>query len=197
MKILKQGAEAILYKDGNNLVKERITKSYRIKQIDDKLIKIRTKKETKLLKSVEFSPKVLDSNKNKIIMEFIDGKLLKDVLDKLDTDDKKRICIIIGKQIAELHNKNIIHGDLTTSNIILKDDKVYFIDFGLGFISRKEEDKAVDLYLLKQALESKHYEHAKECFMEILKGYEECKNYKEVLKRLEKVKQRGRYKRKV
>ena len=128
MKILKQGAEAILYKENNNLVKERIAKNYRIKQIDDKLIKIRTKKEAKLLKSVEFSPKVFDSSKNKIIMEFIDGKLFKDILDKLSTDEKKKICGIIGKQIAELHNKNIIHGDLTTSNIILKEDKVYFVN---------------------------------------------------------------------
>lgn len=197
MKILKQGAEAILYKKGNNLVKERIKKSYRINDIDNRLRKSRTKRETKLLNSVDFSPNVLNVDENKIEMEFVNGKLLKDVLDKMSSGEREKVCRLIGKQIAELHNRDIVHGDLTTSNMLLKKDKLFFIDFGLGFVSKKVEDKAVDLYLLNRALESKHYEHAEESFKDILHGYEECKFYKEVLERLEKVSTRGRYKRKV
>ena len=82
---------------------------------------------------------------------------------------------------------------MTTSNIILRGGKPYFIDFGLGFISAKMEDKAVDLHLLKQALFSKHHEIAEGCFDEILKNYEPSKEF---LERFEKVEGRGRYKRK-
>jgi Kae1-associated kinase Bud32 len=80
--------------------------------------------------------------------------------------------------------------------MILKDNKVYFIDFGLGFVSLKIEDKAVDLHLLKQALESKHYKVFEDCFNSILKGYKKSVNYEDVMERLKKVEKRGRYKRK-
>ena len=138
----------------------------------------------------------VDDKKMKVVMEFIDGKLIKDILDNLNKEDLKKICIDIGKEIAKLHNNNIIHNDLTTSNMLIKEDKVYFIDFGLGFISNKLEDKAVDLHLLKQALESKHYKWFEEAFNFILKGYKECSQFNEVLERLEKVESRGRYKKK-
>jgi len=105
----------------------------------------------------------------------------------------------VGGKIAKMHDKDIIHGDLTTSNMIIRNPslstrKVYFVDFGLGFDSKKIEDKAVDLYLLKQALESKHYKHFEESFKEVIEGYKLSKNWKEVLNRLKKVEKRGRYK---
>lgn len=195
MKILQQGAEAILYLDGNKVIKDRIKKNYRLKEIDEKLRKFRTKREAKILEKADINvPKVLklDLDNKKIEMEFIKGKLLKDCLD--DLKNRNEVCKQIGEEIAKLHNQDIIHGDITTSNLILKDDKVYFIDFGLGFFSNKFEDKAVDLHLLKQALESKHYKHFKESFENVLKGYKKSKDYKEVLDRLEKVEKRGRYK---
>ncbi len=193
-KVIAQGAEAILIKQGNKLVKERIKKNYRHPILDEKLRKLRTRKEAKLLNSVSFSPNFISSDDKKmtIEMEFIDGKLIKNILDDLTKKQQQEICKKIAKNIEELHSKNIIHGDLTTSNMILKKDKVYFIDFGLGYNSDKIEDKAVDLKLLKQALDSKHYKHSSFLFNEILKNY----NIKEVKERLKKVEQRGRYKRK-
>src|SRR3989344_1449684 len=142
-KIIKQGAEAILYKENNYVVKERIKKSYRIDKMDIKLRKFRTRREGKLLQKNENSPKVLevDDKKMKIKMEFIDGKLLKDILDNLNKDKRNLLLMEIGGKVAIMHDKNIIHGDLTTSNMILK-NKIYFIDFGLGFESNKIEDKA-------------------------------------------------------
>ena len=101
-----------------------------------------------------------------------------------------------GRQISILHNHDIIHGDLTTSNVILHQDKVYLIDFGLSFYSTKIEDRAVDMHLLYQALEAKHYITFKEDFVAILDGYKFSKNYKMVLDRLKVVEQRGRYKKK-
>lgn len=197
MKIIKQAAEAIIYKDNDKIIKERIKKSYRIDDIDVKLRKFRTRREAKLLEKVENSPKVYNADEKnmKIVMEFIDGKLIKDILDNLNKNKRNLLLREIGGKIAKMHDNNIIHGDLTTSNMILK-DKVYFIDFGLGFNSARIEDKAVDLHVLKQALESKHYKHFEESFKEVLEGYKLSKNWKEVLNRLEKVEKRGRYKRK-
>ena len=123
-------------------------------------------------------------------MEFINGKKLSEHLEKLNW---KIICKELGKSIAKIHNQDIIHGDLTTSNMILKDKELYLIDFGLGFHSRKIEDKAVDLHLLKQALEAKHFDIAREAIQIILNSYNA--NQKPlILERIKKIESRGRYK---
>ncbi len=199
MKIIGRGAEAILYIENDKLIKERIKKNYRIDEIDNKLRKYRTRSESKLMQNSSINvPKIISVNDKtmKIEMEYIQGELIKNILDNLEKKEREKLCEQIGEQIAILHNKNIIHGDLTTSNMILKEDRIYFIDFGLGFSSLRIEDKAVDLHLLKQALESKHYKVFEECFNSILKGYKKSANYNETIERLKKVETRGRYKRK-
>ncbi len=202
MKILHQGAEAILYLDKSNLVKERISKSYRHPTIDNNKRKYPTRREYKLLrKAMEVGlnvPKPIDFNEidMKIVMEHIKGDVLKETLDNYKEEKRDKVSKLIGEQIALMHDNDIIHGDLTTSNMILKQDQVFLIDFGLGSISLKSEDKAVDLHLLKQALESKHYRHHEDLYTSFLQGYKKSKNYKETLERLEKVEKRGRYKRK-
>jgi len=129
-----------------------------------------------------------------IEMEFIDGQKIRDVLEK---DDYISICKQIGEQVAKIHKKNLIHGDLTTSNFIMKDEKIFFIDFGLSFHSTKVEDKAVDLHLLRQALESKHYTISTECFEAALNGYTiESDESEEIINRLKQVEKRGRNKEK-
>jgi Kae1-associated kinase Bud32 len=129
-------------------------------------------------------------------MPYIKGKKLSQSLDKFPLNEQKKIMGQIGESIAKLHKNEIIHGDLTTSNMILLKDNVYFIDFGLGYISRKIEDKAVDLHLLKQALEAKHFNHWKELFEEILKIYEKTlgpSEAKKVFERIKSIEKRGRY----
>ncbi len=196
MQIIQQGAEAVIYLDGTKIIKERVSKGYRIKQIDERLRKTRTRQEAKLLEKAVNAPKVLDVSDEtmKIEMEYIKGKLVKDILDLMNKKEREELCKEIGRKIADLHKNDIIHGDLTTSNMILNEKGVYFIDFGLGFISKKEEDKAVDLHLLKHALESKHYEHFEDSFSKVLEGYNSYDMAKEVLERLQKVSKRGRYK---
>jgi TP53 regulating kinase-like protein len=193
--IIGRGAEAILIQKNNFLVKDRIKKGYRLPELDLKLRKRRTKKEAKLLNkasSLIKVPKIISSDDKKIIeMEFIKGKKLSETLDNLE--NKHEICEKIGDSVARLHDSDIIHGDLTTSNMILKDKEVYFIDFGLGFISKKIEDKAVDLHLLKQALEAKHFLYWQELFNSVVKGYKST-NKALVLEQLRKVESRGRYK---
>ncbi len=194
MKLIKSGAEAEIYLKKNSIIKRRINKGYRQAELDSKLINSRTKSEVKILSKLERLgvpvPTIKFSNKSEIEMEYLDGPILKNIIEKnLD------LCEKIGNNIALLHKNGIIHGDLTTSNMILKDSKVYFIDLGLGFFSDRIEDKAVDLHLLYQVLESTHSSVANEAFSKILKAYQ--KNYikgKEVINRLEKVELRGRYK---
>ena len=201
MKLLAQGAESKLFLDGNKVIKDRFRKTYRIKEIDDRLRKSRTKREAKILdklQKINFPvPELIKNNeKDTLEIQYINGTLLKNILNKQN-------CIKLSKEIGEkvaiLHNNNIIHHDLTTSNMILEKEKneIFFIDFGLSFFSTKIEDRAVDLHLLKEALESKHSKIWEKCYKAALDSYaKKAKNGKQVIKRLEVVEKRGRYKHK-
>ncbi|MFH1711417.1 MAG: KEOPS complex kinase/ATPase Bud32 [Nanoarchaeota archaeon] len=204
--IIAQAAEAIILKQGNNVIKRRIKKGYRINELDEKLRKLRTRSEAKLLEKASnliSVPKLGDVNEKtkEIEMEFIDGKKLSEHLDLLK--NKFEVMEKVGKEIAKLHDSDIIHGDLTTSNMILVEkgktsqenrrlSGVFIIDFGLGFISKRIEDKAVDLHLIKQALEAKHFKNWEKLFASFLKGYN-SKDKTIILKQLEAVESRGRY----
>jgi TP53 regulating kinase-like protein len=209
--ILNQGAEAIIEKRGNEIIKKRIEKSYRIKEIDDRIRKLRTRSEAKILEKASKIipvPRVIkiDENTKEIFMENIDGIRLSDSLDSFPLQKQKEICEEIGYNISKLHNENIIHGDLTPSNMIYNDNmknldgkrddiKVFFIDFGLGFISAKIEDRAVDLHLLREALEANFSKNMEVLFDSVKKGYsKDYKDAKLVLERFKAVERRGRYK---
>jgi Kae1-associated kinase Bud32 len=202
MKILKQGAEAIIYEDEFDgqkvLVKERVKKRYRISQIDDKLRKERTRQEIKLMRESRgigvLIPRVISSDdiSAKIVMEKIEGVLMKDFLRKKFS---AKICRLLGEEIGKLHLSGIIHGDLTTSNVIISKGRIYFLDFGLGEFSKRIEDMATDLSVLEESLKATHNKIYKKCWNEIIVGYElRNKNQKEVFKTLEEIKSRGRYK---
>lgn len=257
-KLLYQGAEAKIFLDekDNLIIKDRIKKSYRINELDEKIRKQRTKSEKKLLEKackIINAPNPLPLKEFNIIkMPFIEGKKLSDSLDFFPLEKQKEIMKTIGEETAKIHDVDIIHGDLTTSNMILVEkesdneknnvdnDKrlvsykqhkrvppltisygrvsdftnlpiiqsewgcelgreanyepvIYFIDFGLGFISKKIEDKAVDIHLLKQALEAKHFKNWQVLFEEFLKGYKKSKEENKILERLKAIELRGRY----
>ncbi len=199
MQKLAQGAEAIIYKKENRIIKDRFRKTYRAPEIDGALRTFRTRREAKILEKLAEiklpAPKLknIDDNKARIEMDFVQGELVKNIFDK----NHKKIAKEIGRKIAILHNNNIIHGDLTTSNMILSSEnkEIHLIDFGLSFFSLKAEDKAVDLHLLDRALESKHYKVYPECMEIALNEYKKhSKDAETTLKRYEDVKKRGRYK---
>ena len=211
-KIIQQGAEAIIQKTNRLFIDEslrkeikilkspiiqkyRIAKGYRIKELDTKLRKSRTKSEAKIMEKLQniiSVPKIIHKGSINIYMEYIPGKKLSEYLEKLNYQN---ICKQIGQALTKLHNQDIIHGDLITSNMILKSNKLYLIDFGLGFHSHKIEDKAVDLHLLKQALGAKHFTIADKCFKTILKNYKPSK-HKLIIERIPVIESRGRYKKK-
>jgi Kae1-associated kinase Bud32 len=204
MEIIYRGAESILYLDNFDsqqvLVKERIKKNYRLPQIDEKLRKTRTKKEIKLLTETRkfgiLTPKILsvDEANYKIIMEYVDGVRIKEFLNSADKSSIEKVCLQIGKLIGKLHSNGVVHGDLTTSNMILKDNQIYFIDFGLGEFSRRIENQGVDMNLLYEALKSTHFKILKICWTNILKGYkQEYKDANKVLEKVDEIEKRARY----
>lgn len=234
-KQIYQGAEAIILQDDCTVIKKRIKKSYRIPEIDEKLRKLRTRAESRIMErlagkiSVPRIVKVDEKNKE-IIMQFIQGKKLSDYLDNFPIEKQLAIAETIGEEAGKMHDLNIIHSDLTTSNMILAENsknepttkisegvsdlinsnqiarserargahdegnsKIFFIDFGLSFHSTRIEDKAVDLHLLRQALESKHFENWQKLFKAVLSGYK-TREKEKILLQLKKVDLRGRYK---
>jgi len=198
-KILSQGAEAIITLEKNIVLKNRIPKSYRLKELDEKIRKQRTRREANILiKAKELGisvPELLKQNEFSLEITFIEGDKLSEKLNSYEEKKQFEIMNELGKEVAKMHKNDIIHGDLTTSNVILEKNRVYIIDFGLGFISKRVEDRAVDLHLIKQALEAKHFQNYKKLFEHFINSYEkEYKEAKEVLIRLKKVESRGRYK---
>ena len=227
MKLIGKGAEANLYLDGDRLIKHRTEKKYRIPAIDGRLRRSRTKREFKLLENARKIgvpvPEVyrLNRDENKIAMEFIDGELIKNVFESESTCDEKigQISMKLGESISKLHNSNIIHNDLTTSNMLLRGNTVFFIDFGLGITSTRVEDKAMDLVVLKKALIAAHTKKFDMIWDGILGGYmgndknnkginqdnkkeinhdnnqeiNKKNNKKEILKKMEVIEKRVRY----
>lgn len=206
MELLAQGAEAKLFRDKEKVVKERLSKEYRLPQIDESLRKFRTRREAKVLGKLEElkfpSPHLQEfcDKRMTITMDFVPGEKLRDVFANDDAhDDFQILAQEMGKDLAIMHNNDMIHGDFTTSNVIkdAKSNQLKVIDFGLSFFSDKVEDKAVDLFLLDRALESKHYQHYPELFEQALEGYKRANpESAKIMERLKQVKNRGRNKKK-
>ena len=189
---IAKGAESNIVKSSylgeKAVLKDRIPKGYRISEIDDKIRKARTKEEAKLLSDAKRAgvktPVLYDINlqEKSILMEEIDGQMVKDIINE-------DLAFRIGEEIAKLHSADIIHGDITTSNIMLQDDKLVFIDFGLGRYSPLDEDKAVDLLVLKKSLQSIDYNLAVKYFDCVLKGYGRW----DMVNKISDIESRGRY----
>jgi N6-L-threonylcarbamoyladenine synthase/protein kinase Bud32 len=201
--MLEKGAEANIYQGEylgwEILRKERVVKNYRIPEIDARLRKRRTKSEAKLLhlaKTCEVTtPLIFDVDKiaKTITMEKINGKTLKEFFEDSSLPEIKSVCEEVGREIARLHNKGVIHGDLTSSNLLLKDGRIVLIDFGLGKVSELVEDKATDLLVFKKALTGIHFKIADDCFQSILHGYREASDFEIIIRTLEEIETRGRY----
>jgi TP53 regulating kinase-like protein len=205
--LIQKGAEATLYStEWNNrrvVIKKRFPKKYRPSKLDEQIRTYRTVHEPQLIHGAKLigvpTPVIYQVNLKEatIIMEFIRGKQVKEILDKLSERERRRICLKIGRSIGKLHRSGLIHGDLTTSNMILNsEDRVVFVDFGLGEKTDELESKAVDLHLMKRALQSTHFRFAQECFDAVMDGYAGVlglKTARETLKKIEAVEKRGRY----
>ena len=202
MKLLKKGAEADVYLSSWNgkkaILKIRKEKTYRNSVLDKRIRKQRTIKESEIISQVKSfgisTPLIyfLDVNKCSILMQYIDGKLVRDMNEKVI----EKTCFEIGKIVGILHKNGIMHGDLTTSNFILSKKKLILIDFGLASRTEKPDDHAIDLRLFKEILNSAHANILNKSWSNFLKGYSKSvgeKYSKKIIKLVAVIESRGRY----
>lgn len=206
-KLLKRGAEANLYVaewHGKSVViKARLPKKYRPEKLDKTIRTYRTVHEPQFMHDAKKAGVptpiiyLVDVENATIVMELVEGKQVKKLLGDLSADERDSVCIQIGELIAKLHKNGVIHGDLTTSNMVLNaEGKIYLVDFGLGEKNMELEAKGVDLHLMKRALQSTHFQFAEECFKAVMKGYTSVLGYgvtKDVLDKIHEIERRGRY----
>ena len=211
--LLRQGAEAKLHKGvylgRPAIVKERFSKKYRHPDLDARLTKDRCKAEVRALikcKNLGIrTPKIYNVHQEFIVMEYLDCPTARDYIRELlnnqnvINDDQKVALESLGARIGailgQLHKNHVIHGDLTTSNILVESEtKLCLIDFGLGHSEGSAEDKGVDLYVLERALISAH-PNTEFMFEAILKSYQdqlEDSMRIEVIRKFEEIRMRGR-----
>lgn len=230
LKILKQGAEAKLYicnyLGKPTLIKERFEKKYRQPELDVSITKERIKNEARAIvrcKAADVKTPALylvDFERRRIYMQhFMHSITVKDFIINIFTkhlqygsgdgpNSLDKLARLIGQTVRKLHENNIIHGDLTTSNMLLVDKnsnsddsnwldvdnvELVMIDFGLSSFDTSAEDKGVDLYVLERALISTHNDYP-EIFSKILEAYKNYSknNIKEIISKFEEVRARGR-----
>jgi TP53 regulating kinase and related kinases len=195
--LVKRGAEADIYivewDSKKAVLKVRSPKSYRHQELDSAIRKYRTIHEAHFMSAAKsagiMTPFVhfVDPVRAEIIMEFIEGRNIRDVL----TPD---ICYKIGHCAALLHASNIIHGDLTTSNFVMN-KKLVLLDFGLSYYSERTEDMATDIRLIKEVFTSAHIP-VRKAFPSFVEGYKSVAGRKktdEILEKVRTIEQRGRY----
>jgi len=210
MQLINQGAEGKIYKTDAQeyfdlalpyklIVKERARKRYRIQELDKKIVLSRTLHEAKLLHEAKnagvATPTLffIDRKKHALVMEFISGERVKEMLQK---HPRKYLHILsgIGEMVGRLHSHGIVHGDLTTSNIIIRGSDIVFIDFGLGEFSPEVEKQSVDLHLFKQALKSTHFKNWKIYWRRFTESYiGSHAKASDVIERIKDIEKRGRY----
>lgn len=202
MRLFKKGAEGDIfltkYENTLAILKTRKKKQYRNQILDDKIRKSRTVRESTILSEVkEFgirTPLVYQVNHTDcaILIQHIKGVVVRD----LTGNRLISACKEIGKITGTLHKNGIMHGDLTTSNFILSDEKIYTIDFGLSQRTIRIEDHAVDLRLFKEILNSAHVDVMKSLWSSFLKGYRSAvghDRYDQILNHVSIIEGRGRY----
>ena len=197
------GAEAVVTVSeflGRKAVKKtRVPKKYRHPILDERIRSVRTRNEVRVIRQsrsdIVRTPVVydVDMSEYSITMEFIEGSTVKDVLDG-NPSDAHGVCVLIGRVLADLHNRGISHGDLTTSNMILGNDGTLCVtDMSLGNPKAGIEEMGVDIRLLERAFASAHSE-IEDGFDIIMGEYvRHKKDADSVLRKTEEIRNRARY----
>ena len=203
MEVVRRGAEAEIrrgeYLGRKVMIKSRVPKPYRHADLDASLRNSRTKNEARLIQEARRlgipTPIIydIDTSTAEIVMEEIEGERVKDALLNAPVERAVSICREIGRLAALMHAGGMVHGDLTTSNMILRGERIYFIDFSLGGRNAEIEEMGVDMHLLKEAFQSAHSERF-ELFDEVMSSYLlNFKLGKAVKQKIRDIEERGRY----
>ncbi len=230
--ILRKGAEAeidvIEFLGEESIRKRRVTKEYRLEELDRKLRVTRTRKEARLLSVLKdmglLAPCIyfLDTRAGTIVMEYVKGWRLKDLIDQISDEDGtedraasliEAILERVGRDVGTMHAGGITHGDLTTSNMLLYESDaqvlldpagsgsipepgqipVYYIDLSLGEKGAATENMGEDLDVFRKAFESTHPSLLRH-LDHFWKGYDGAfSGHTEVRERLDEIRRRARY----
>ncbi|HVP23974.1 MAG TPA: KEOPS complex kinase/ATPase Bud32 [Conexivisphaerales archaeon] len=202
-RLIRRGAEADIllgrWLTEKAVFKVRTKRAYMIRELDERMREARTSREAELLSAAKRmgvpTPLVfhVDLAKYTIVMQYLEGPRLKELLQK----DEPRIdlCETMGSLMARLHAHGVVHGDPTTSNLILSGGKLALIDFGLSYRSGSVEDIAVDLHLVKEVLQSAHSSVSRAALEEFREGYlrESGAAAEQIWRRVADIERRGRY----
>jgi TP53 regulating kinase-like protein len=206
-KVLHRGAEADLYLQmwyGLKVVRKvRVPKLYRVAQLDVALRRARTIHEALIIHDAKragvTTPLIyfVDVEGTTIVMQYVEGTRLKEYLETSSMEDRLEACRTLGDKVAKLHIFGIVHGDLTTSNMIVSEDLgITLIDFGLAEYSHELEKRGVDILLGQRVFNSTHHDYGTPCYKAFLEGYRErigSGEADEVEERVKQIARRGRY----
>ncbi len=202
------GAEAVIYKAKflgiDAIIKWRFPKIFMPRNLDIAFRRDRTEKEAKVMfKLLQANinipiPLYIESNDGIIIMEYIDGNTFRELIDHMKEEELCSASRTVGIYVGSMHSIHIVHGDLTTSNVMIENGTgdIYLIDFGLSDFSKRVEDYAVDIHIYFRSIESAHYRYEdilKKCFID---GYSEVvgsEKAMKILKLVDNIRKRGRY----
>jgi len=205
-RLLYKGAEAdVILGDWQGLeavFKVRKPLIYRLKVLDEAIRRQRTVREAEMIhlakKAGVSSPFLynVDVAASTLVMEFVRGDRVKDLVPSLSEGQLEDVFFEFGRDVAKLHRSGIMHGDLTTANVVRRNQRLVFIDFGLSVRTTRLEDHAVDLRLIKETLVGAHPDASARALEVLNHGYASVvgpARSHAVLKQLQNIERRGRY----
>jgi len=205
-RLIYRGAEADIVRgewQGLDAVfKIRKPLSYRLKVMDDAIRRQRTIHEADMVHAAKAagvaSPFLFDVDVPgaTLVMEYIDGQRVKDLVGSAPGAAVRAVFGEFGRSVARLHIAGIMHGDLTTANVVMRGGELVFIDFGLSLRTTRLEDHAVDLRLIKETLVGAHSQIAPRALDALFRGYAKevgPARSRAVLRQLQNIERRGRY----
>lgn len=185
------------------VIKRRVRKEYRNPTLDEEIRHDRTISEASIIHEAKLAgvrvPSIvgIDLANNAIAMTHLDGTVARERLDKVDIDEARKLLRSLGEQIGLLHMAGIVHGDLTTSNVIMSPSGAPFIvDFGMSKRSIEPEDRGVDLHLLERSILASHSKNPSIMMNAMIRGYEQTAGKKianSTWQKAREIARRGRY----
>jgi len=206
---VSRGAEAVLRKVDwwgfPALLKERDSKSYRPKALDDRLRRERTRNEARLLVDARRlgvrTPILYDIDlaRHRLILEELPGPTLRQLLEDPALPHETLLGAVraFGTALGRLHGGGVSHGDLTSSNVIYPEGPTgapAFLDLSMGSRSPGLEELGIDLHLVEEDLKALHAK-AEGLVRVFHQGYAEAnpKGEKDVRTRARVIRGRVRY----
>jgi TP53 regulating kinase and related kinases len=204
--LLYKGAEADIIRgewQGLDVVfKVRKPLAYRLPVLDDAIRRQRTIREAEMMHLAKRAGVpapflyYVDVPRSTLVMEYVQGERLRDIMGSMEDAEARRIFQEFGEDAASLHRAGFVHGDLTTANVVVRDERLVFVDFGLAFRTTRLEDQAVDIRLIKETLVGAHPEASRLALEELFRGYSKVSGaakFRAVHRQLGSIERRGRY----